>query len=496
VKTSDLLELIECLADAVLIVAPDGRITAANTPAQRLFGYLPEEFPGMSVEDLIPSRFRRGHEARRSEFGARPGARPMGGGLDLYALTRDGREIEVDVSLSRLEGGAVLAAVYDISRRKRAEESLVAAREFSDSIVATIQEALLVLDAELRVIAANPAFLRSFRASPEQVVGQPLFRMQGGRWDLPPLRALLTETLAQGGGAAQEFAQTFEGAGLLQVSLRARPVVGSSDQRRLYLLAMEDITARKTLEAEQLRIIQELERANEELKNFAYVVSHDLKAPLRAIGSLADWIAQDQRDRLDAEGQEHLRLLQQRVRRMDGLIDGILQYSRIGRQQEQVLKVDLNLLLKEVVDSLAPPPHIEVTVAPLPVVRADRTQMQQVFQNLLANAIRFLDKPEGRIRVEAAELAEHWRFSVSDNGPGIEARHFDRIFQLFQTLNPRDRVESTGVGLSIVKKIVENLGGQVAVESTPGQGSQFHVLLPKFRLQSSSPKASSHESRE
>jgi signal transduction histidine kinase len=234
------------------------------------------------------------------------------------------------------------------------------------------------------------------------------------------------------------------------------------------------------MEAEQARMIHELENVNDQLKNFAYVVSHDLKAPLRAIGSLADWIATDQHDKLDAEGQEHLRLLIQRVRRMDALIDGVLSYSRTGQIHEAATAVDLNELLHEVIDSLAPPVHIVVTVAPgLPTIRAEKTAIQQVLQNLIANAIRYLDKPQGRIEIDCIDQNKSWRFSVADNGPGIKARHFERIFQLFQTLNPRDRVESTGVGLAIVKKIVEQCGGQVWVESVPGQGSTFFFTLPK-----------------
>ena len=130
-------------------------------------------------------------------------------------------------------------------------------------------------------------------------------------------------------------------------------------------------------------------------------------------------------------------------------------------------------------DSLAPPPHVRVEVEPLPTIRAERTRIQQVFQNLLGNAIRYLDKPEGRIHVGCESADGHWRFSVRDNGPGIEARHLERIFGLFQTLQSRDKTESTGIGLSLVRKIVEMHGGQVWVESTPGVGSTFHFTLPK-----------------
>jgi signal transduction histidine kinase len=222
-----------------------------------------------------------------------------------------------------------------------------------------------------------------------------------------------------------------------------------------------------------------LKAINDELTNFAYVVSHDLKAPLRGIGSLADWLSSDYSDRLDGQGQEYLRLLQLRVRRLDGLIDGILQYSRIGRVREAIVPVPLQPLVEEVVDALHAPAHIRVTIEnPLPTVQAEPTRMQQLFQNLIANAINYLDKPEGDIRIGCAADGEMWRFHVADNGPGIERSQFDKIFHLFQTLQPRDRVESTGVGLAIVKKIVELYGGHVWVESEPGAGSTFCFTLP------------------
>jgi light-regulated signal transduction histidine kinase (bacteriophytochrome) len=221
-----------------------------------------------------------------------------------------------------------------------------------------------------------------------------------------------------------------------------------------------------------------VEAVNEELRNFAYIASHDLKAPLRAIASLADWISVDYADKFDDDGKEQMRLLIGRVRRMDQLIDGILQYSQVGRVREQQVPVELDSVLPEIIDLLAPPPHIQVKTAPLPTVVVEPTRIRQVFQNLLSNAIRYLDKPEGHIEVGAERSGGEWRFYVRDNGPGIEERHRERIFLLFQTLQPRDRTESTGVGLPLVKKIVEMYGGRVWLESTPGEGSTFYFSLP------------------
>src|ERR1035437_1516266 len=246
------------------------------------------------------------------------------------------------------------------------------------------------------------------------------------------------------------------------------------------LAVMAVIFALLYLQLRYLRsLLREIKSANDELKNFAYVVSHDLKAPLRAISSLADWISTDYADKFDDEGREHMRLLVNRVHRMDGLIDGILLYSRVGRVKETLVAVDLNRLVPEGIDSLAPPAGITVTIEnPLPTVMTEPTRIQQVFQNLLSNAIKYMGKPEGKIRINCSDEGRQWKFSVTDNGPGIKQQYFGKIFQLFQTLAPRDRVESSGVGLALVKKIVEMYGGRVWVESTVGEGSTFFFTLP------------------
>jgi PAS domain S-box-containing protein len=243
-----------------------------------------------------------------------------------------------------------------------------------------------------------------------------------------------------------------------------------------------DITERKRAEAEQAQLLQDLASANRELNDFAYVVSHDLKAPLRAIGLLADWLAVDYADRLGEEGQRQLKLLVGRVKRMNTLIDGILEYSRVGRSREQQAEIDLNSLVAEVIDLIAPPPHIRMKVENhLPVVKGEKTRLQQLFQNLLSNAIKFMDKPQGEVKIGCIDDNGDWQFYVVDNGPGIEDKYFSKIFQLFQILSPRDEMESTGVGLALVKRIVELHGGRVWVESRVGEGASFFFTLPQSK---------------
>ncbi|MHC4559692.1 MAG: sensor histidine kinase, partial [Planctomycetota bacterium] len=165
------------------------------------------------------------------------------------------------------------------------------------------------------------------------------------------------------------------------------------------------------------------------------------------------------------------------------LIEGVLEYSRVGRINEEQVQVDLNDLVPEVIDMVSPPENIVITLEnELPTVECEQTRVTQVFQNLLSNAIKYMDKPQGQVKVGCVAEDGFWKFSIADNGPGIEEKHFDKIFQIFQTLSSRDEFESTGVGLTIIKKIVELYGGRIWVESEVGEGSTFFFTLPKQEI--------------
>ena len=228
---------------------------------------------------------------------------------------------------------------------------------------------------------------------------------------------------------------------------------------------------------------EELAAINQDLKEFAYIVSHDLKAPLRAISSLVNWLTSDFQDKLDDKGREMFALLLGRVKRMHDLIEGILKYSRVGQIREERVMVDLNPLVGNVIEMISPPDNVSVKiVTDLPTIYTEKTRIEQVFQNLISNAVKYMDKPNGKITIDCKDEQTDWIFCVKDNGPGIEEKHFKKIFQIFQTLSSRDEVESTGVGLSLVKKIAEMYGGKVWVESQVGIGSQFYFSLPKNDL--------------
>ncbi|MBI2270497.1 MAG: HAMP domain-containing protein [Bacteroidetes bacterium] len=234
------------------------------------------------------------------------------------------------------------------------------------------------------------------------------------------------------------------------------------------------------IKQQQAKLLLKLEKSNNELNDFAYVVSHDLKAPLRAISTISDWVVTDYIDKLDQNGIDQLHLLKDRVKRMQDLIDGILKYSRIGRQEEEKEIIDIRQLLIDTLQLINKPDNIEINILDgFPTLSCQRVRIQQVFLNLIENAVKYMDKPKGIINVKCKEERDQYVFSVSDNGPGIEEKYFEKIFQMFQTLRPIDEKESTGIGLTIVKKIIENAGGKIWVESEIGKGSTFYFTIVK-----------------
>jgi signal transduction histidine kinase len=225
---------------------------------------------------------------------------------------------------------------------------------------------------------------------------------------------------------------------------------------------------------------EELERSNQALDEFAHAVSHDLKAPLRSISRYAEWIEEDGFERLGEDSRAHLKRLRDRAERMRTMIEGVLAYARAGREHAQPETVEVGALLREVVELLDPPEEIRVEIEPaMPTLVTERAPLRQVFLNLIGNAVRYARTSDApRVRVEVREAGEFVEFSVKDNGPGIAPRLQTKIWTLFHTLEPEEKAEGTGIGLALVRKLVETHGGRVWVESDLGAGAAFHFQWP------------------
>jgi PAS domain S-box-containing protein len=404
---------------------------------------------------------------------------------------------------------------------KRQEISLRDALTFAASIVDTVREPLVVLDARLRVLFANPAFYRTFQVTPEETEDRFIYDLGNRQWDIPQLRELLEKIIPQKKTLEDfEVEHDFPVIGRKVMLLNARLIPARGSQPHLILLAIEDVTARKEAQEALRRANEELEirveartrelaeanrqlcreieerrraeeqlaqkakelaRSNADLEQFAYLVSHDLQEPLHVAAGFLQLLARRYQGHLDPKGQEFITCALDSLSRLEQQIKDLLDYSRVttrgkdftwveaGEVVEQVLK-DMSLIIQE--------KKATVTVAPLPRVKADASQLARVFQNLIGNALKFSGDDPPDISLGAERGEGEWRFWVKDRGIGIHPKDQERIFLMFERLHARSRYPGTGIGLTICKKIIERHGGRIWVESEPGAGSTFYFTIP------------------
>jgi signal transduction histidine kinase len=252
------------------------------------------------------------------------------------------------------------------------------------------------------------------------------------------------------------------------------------DQEKALIERLEERQRVSEQHAEALgKVSAELARSNHELEQVAYGASHDLKAPLRGISTVCDWIEEDLAGVMTDDARKHLDQMRSRIRRMSALVDGILAFARVGQGRAEPELVDVGALVADVVELLQPPAGATITIAPdLPTARALRQLLTHVFANLIGNALKYARRVDPRIDVGGRDIGRFFEFWVNDNGPGVAKQAQDRIWELFQRLESQSEIEGTGVGLALVKKIVEGQGGRAWVDSEPGQGASFHFLWP------------------
>lgn len=260
------------------------------------------------------------------------------------------------------------------------------------------------------------------------------------------------------------------------VEVRVVPMKGC-DAGLAFAGGLQDLSRLREAHGKQEELSRGLASAVRELKEFVSIVSHDLKAPLRGISSLAGWIRDDFADRLGEEGRENLDLLVSRVQRMYAMIEGLQRYSKVTSLRETRVEVDLDTLVAETVNRLSPPDGVRILMETgLPTLLCERTRLAEVFLSLVGNALKAVEEKGGEIRIGSRREENRWRFWVKDNGRGVPPEHQERIFKLFQKVSPED--EGLGVGLTLARKIVEMDGGELWVESVPGEGAVFSFTLP------------------
>jgi len=351
-------------------------------------------------------------------------------------------------------------------------------------IIDTVREPLLVLDSAFRVTHTNRAFYQTFRLDRADTIGQQLFVLGDGQWDIAPLRELLRERLvAESELYDVEVDHVFPGIGRKIMLLNARLVTHDPSVSRVILLAIEDVTERKLAERRLAAQRRELQRSNAALNEFAFVASHDLQEPLRKILSFGERLGTSAGPVLDGNARQYLERMLSAAARMRTLISDLLAYSQVATSSEPFAATDLAAIAREVVTDLETAiadAGGRIAVAELPVIDADALQMRRLLQNLLGNALKFRRKDVPVVVDLGASSSGDGTctITVSDNGIGFKTEHAEKIFRLFERLHARAQYDGSGMGLAICRKIVERHGGSIAATSTTGQGATFIVTLP------------------
>jgi len=392
--------------------------------------------------------------------------------LDGRVIERNGIPIVQD---GRYKG--YLWSYYDITIGKKYEESLKAQKEKYSSIIANMNLGLLEVDANDLILLANQSFCDLSGYSLNELIGEKASDLILTDDSKVVFDAKMNRR-KKGVSDSYEIQAKSKNGEIRNWLISGAPNYNVNGELIGSIGIHLDITNQKNLEKQKEELLISLEKQNVQLNEYAHIVSHDLKSPLRSISALLSWTKEDFEGKLGEQSLVNLNLMQDKIEKMDKLISDILNYSSIENEGMNNELVDINVILNTIVNSIYIPEHIKVLVKQkLPTLKADATRMQQLFQNLISNAVNYIDKEKGFVEVDYSETSEFYIFSIKDNGVGIPKEYHEKIFKMFSTLGNYEK--ASGIGLNIVKKVVELYKGKIWIESEVGIGSTFFFSIAK-----------------
>ena len=464
---------------AIFMMDPRGQIVSWNAGAERIKGYTADQIIGHNFSCFFtPEDIERGRPEEILRMTAASGRHEEQG----MRVRKDGSRFVASVTSTALRDSAgnlrgFSEFSHDLSESKESGAKYRALLEAAP-------DAMVVVNQGGEIVLLNVQAEKQFGYSRDELVGQKVKNIipEGfaERLIADGTRSA-AEALAQQIGTGIELTGRRKDGSEFPIEIMLSPL--ESTEGILVTAAIRDITERKKSEEHLVKTVGELKRSNDELQQFAYVASHDLQEPLRMVASYTQLLAKRYKGRLDSDADEFIAFAVDGCNRMQGLIQDLLAYSRAGTNGKALREVSGEDALQGALTNLRT--TIEqsgavVTHDSLPAIRTDETQLTQVFQNLVGNAIKYRSAEVPRVHVSATKNGgNEWIFSVRDNGLGIDPQYFERIFILFQRLHGRNEFEGTGIGLAICKKILERLGGRIWVESQPEKGSTFYFALPE-----------------
>ena len=362
----------------------------------------------------------------------------------------------------------------DITEQKEQEEQLYLLSLIAEKNI----NAVIIADAYGKIEWANTSFINMSGYSMEDIIGKkPGHLLQGEETNLETV-SYMKDRIDKGLPFNCEVINYSKHGEKYWVRIQGQALYNKKGEMIKFFAIEENVTKKKELEQQREFLVDSLAKSNKELEDYAAIVSHDLKSPLRSIHSLISWIKEDNDKEFSEQTIQYLSMIEGKVEKMDHLIEGILTYAKIDKVDKVCEKVNTQEIIQNIINIIHIPNHVSVTITnSLPIVDADRFRVQQLFQNLISNAVNYIDKPVGTVEVSCEEDPKHFIFSIKDNGPGIAQENQEKIFKIFQSLEKSEK--STGLGLSIVKKIVDNYNGKIWIESEIGKGTTFFVQLNK-----------------
>lgn len=489
--------IMDTVLDGLITIDVSGVILSFNRSAEQIFGYEADEVIGRNVKVLMPEPYHSEHDSYLKNYLSTGKKKVIGLGREIIAKRKDGSLFSMELGVNEMEvlgQTAFVGTIRDITERKESEKSIRSYIErlqisnqeldektgeltdkqvelessyiFQDLVIDSLPGLVFVKDSEFRIVKANKAFINLY-PDPNKVIGYTTIE------DFPTHEAeafLAKDREAFTTGYSEVVESITFPNGDVRILFTQKKQFKNAQQEQFILGVSSDVTERENL-------IKQLKKSNKDLEQFAYIASHDLKSPLNGIKRLVEWIEDDHAQEIPQKANEYFALIKNRVERMSGLLSDLLEYSRIDKQLVEEETISLLEFVQAIHELVSNSENYPISI-PDKEVKLPRVALQIVLLNLISNSVKHHHKENGNIELQVEENSLGYTITFTDDGPGIPLRYHEKAFQMFQTLKTRDEVEGSGMGLALVKKIIDHYGGKIELEGERNPGCQFRLFWP------------------